>query len=88
LLRDHVFHPLDARAKPALSLAHVFTNPGKVSSSLSLSAYILFVAHDRGDSSMLVPRGEHNCLVASYKEVKTCIDSVDRDLSNEGHSDG
>ncbi|QRV95538.1 Tyrosine kinase domain protein [Ceratobasidium sp. AG-Ba] len=68
LFRDHVFHQLDTRGKPVLNLTHVFTNLSKL---------------DAGSEErlMLVSRDERNCLVVSYKEVKTCIESAYRDLS-------
>ncbi|KAG9088892.1 PAB-dependent poly(A)-specific ribonuclease subunit 3 [Ceratobasidium sp. UAMH 11750] len=68
LFRDHVFHQVDTRGKPVLNLTHVFTNLNKL---------------DAGSDEclMLVSRDERNCLVVSYKEVKTCIESAYRDLS-------
>ncbi|KAF8598729.1 hypothetical protein BDV93DRAFT_323144 [Ceratobasidium sp. AG-I] len=68
LFRDHVFHQSDARGKPVLNLTHVFVNLNKL---------------DAGSEErlMLVSRDERNCLVVSYKEIKTCIESAYRDLS-------
>ncbi|KAH7311168.1 hypothetical protein B0J17DRAFT_687744 [Rhizoctonia solani] len=68
LFRDHVFHQVDARGKPVLNLTHVFVNLNKL---------------DAGSEErlMLVSRDERNCLVVSYKEIKTCIENAYRDLA-------
>ncbi|CAE7146085.1 unnamed protein product [Rhizoctonia solani] len=68
LFRDHVFHQIDARGKPVLNLTHVFVNLNKL---------------DAGSEErlMLVSRDERNCLVVSYKEIKTCIENAYRDLA-------
>ncbi|KAB5589808.1 PAB-dependent poly(A)-specific ribonuclease subunit 3 [Ceratobasidium theobromae] len=68
LFRDHVFHQVDARGKPVLNLTHVFVNLNKL---------------DAGSDErlMLVSRDERNCLVVSYKEIKTCIENAYRDLA-------
>ncbi|QRW22691.1 Tyrosine kinase domain-containing protein [Rhizoctonia solani] len=68
LFRDHVFHQVDARGKPVLNLTHVLVNLSKL---------------DAGSEErlMLVSRDERNCLVVSYKEIKTCIENAYRDLA-------
>ncbi|KAF8752882.1 hypothetical protein RHS01_07384 [Rhizoctonia solani] len=65
LFRDHVFHQVDARGKPVLNLTHVLVNLSKL---------------DVGSEErlMLVSRDERNCLVVSYKEIKTCIENAYR----------
>ncbi|KAF8674700.1 hypothetical protein RHS04_07212 [Rhizoctonia solani] len=65
LFRDHVFHQVDARGKPVLNLTHVLVNLSKL---------------DAGSEErlMLVSRDERNCLVVSYKEIKTCIENAYR----------
>ncbi|KAH9834391.1 uncharacterized protein C8Q71DRAFT_768506 [Rhodofomes roseus] len=68
LFRDYVFHQVDEHGNPVVNLSHVLTSLNKL---------------DAGSEEriMLVSRDEQSCLVVSYKEVKSCIDSAFSELS-------
>ncbi|KZT64836.1 hypothetical protein DAEQUDRAFT_698078 [Daedalea quercina L-15889] len=68
LFRDYVFHQVDEHGNPVVNLSHVLTCLNRL---------------DAGSEEriMLVSRDEQSCLVVSYKEVKSCIDSAFSELS-------
>ncbi|EPS97327.1 hypothetical protein FOMPIDRAFT_80002 [Fomitopsis schrenkii] len=68
LFRDYVFHQVDEQGNPVVNLSHVLTCLNKL---------------DAGSEEriMLVSRDEQSCLVVSYKEVKSYIDSAFSELS-------
>jgi len=68
LFRDYVFHQVDEHGNPVVNMPHVLTSLNKL---------------DAGSEEriMLVSRDEQSCLVVSYKEVKSCIDSAFSELS-------
>jgi len=68
LFRDFVFHSIDENGNPVVNLAHVLTHLNKL---------------DAGSEEriMLVSRDEQSCLVVSYREIKSCIDSAFSDLA-------
>jgi len=65
LFRDYVFHQVDENLDPVVNLTHVLTCLNKL---------------DAGSDEriMLMARDEQSCLVVSYKDVKTCIESAYR----------
>ena|ERR1700759_26718 len=85
LFRDFVFHQVDEAGNPVVNLTHVLTCLNKVQFSsechwFMLRPSLLFLQLDAGidERIMLVSRDEQNCLVVSYKEVKSCIESAFR----------
>lgn len=63
LFRDYVFHQVDESGNPVLNLTHVLACLNKLDAGVD-------------ERIMLVSRNEQNCLVVSYKEVKSCIDAA------------
>ncbi|KAF7978167.1 hypothetical protein HWV62_1354 [Athelia sp. TMB] len=68
LFRDFVFHQVDELGNPVVNLSHVLTCLSKLDAGIE-------------ERIMLVSRDEQSCLVVSYKEVKSCIDSAFSDLA-------
>ena len=84
LFRDYVFHQVDEQGNPVVNLSHVLTCLNKVS-CLAIYYFVktspeIYAQLDAGSEEriMLVSRDEQSCLVVSYKEVKSCIDSAFR----------
>ncbi|KAL6308885.1 kinase-like domain-containing protein [Sparassis latifolia] len=65
LFRDYVFHQVDEQGNPVVNLSHVLTCLNKLDAGTD-------------ERIMLVSRDEQSCLVVSYKEVKSCINSAFR----------
>lgn len=67
LFRDYVFHQVDENGNPIMNLSHVLTCLNKL---------------DAGSEEriMLVSRDEQSCLVVSYRELKSCIESCFSEL--------
>ncbi|OCH91342.1 hypothetical protein OBBRIDRAFT_728936 [Obba rivulosa] len=65
LFRDYVFHQVDEHGNPVVNLTHVLTCLNKLDAGTD-------------ERIMLVSRDEQSCLVVSYKDIKTCIDSAFR----------
>lgn len=84
LFRDYVFHQVDEHGRPVVNLSHVLTCLNKVSGvchmQLTLCLHSMTAQLDAGidERIMLVSRDEQNCLVVSYRDIKTCIDSTFR----------
>ncbi|OBZ74430.1 PAB-dependent poly(A)-specific ribonuclease subunit PAN3 [Grifola frondosa] len=86
LFRDYVFHQVDEHGNPVVNLTHVLTCLNKV---CHLYFYPLFADDDEflqldagsDERIMLVARDEQSCLVVSYKEIKSCIDSAFSELT-------
>ncbi|KAH9976696.1 hypothetical protein BGW80DRAFT_1289831 [Lactifluus volemus] len=68
LFRDYVFHQVDERGRPIVSLSHVLSCLNKLDAGTD-------------ERIMLVSRDEQSVLVVSYKDVKACIASAFADLS-------
>ena len=75
---------MDEQGNPVVNLSHVLTCLNKVSRpwislcvNISLETYAQLDAGSE-ERIMLVSRDEQSCLVVSYKEVKSCIDSAFR----------
>lgn len=68
LFRDHVFHQVDERGRPVVSLSHVLSCLNKLDAGTD-------------ERIMLVSRDEQSVLVVSYKDVKACIASAFTELS-------
>ncbi|KAI4163239.1 MAG: hypothetical protein LQ342_003173 [Letrouitia transgressa] len=67
LFRDYVFHQVDAQGNPVLDLAHVLSCLNKLDTGIE-------------EKIMLTTRDETNVIVASYKEVKVCVEGAWQDL--------
>jgi len=68
LFRDYVFHQVDERGRPIVSLSHVLSCLNKLDAGTD-------------ERIMLVSRDEQSVLVVSYKDVKACITSAFSELS-------
>jgi len=68
LFRDYVFHQVDERGRPVLSLSHVLSCLNKLDAGTD-------------ERIMLVSRDEQSVLVVSYKDIKACIASAFAELS-------
>ncbi|KAF4568184.1 PAB-dependent poly(A)-specific ribonuclease subunit 3 [Pleurotus pulmonarius] len=68
LFRDYVFHQVDEYGNPVVSLSHVLTTLNKLDAGTD-------------EKIMLVARDEQSCLVVSYKEIKTCLESAFSELA-------
>lgn len=69
LFRDYVFHQVDEQGNPVINLSHVFTCLNKLDAGTD-------------ERIMLISRDEQSCLVVSYREIKSCINSAFSDLSS------
>ncbi|KAI0946119.1 hypothetical protein AcV7_010175 [Taiwanofungus camphoratus] len=69
LFRDYVFHQVDEQGNPVVNLSHVLMCLNKLDAGTD-------------ERVMLVSRDEQACLVVSYKEVKSCIQSAFRYASS------
>lgn len=67
LFRDYVFHQTDENGHPVVDLGHVLRSLNKLDAGVD-------------EKVMLVSRDEQSCLIVSYKELKSCVDVVFRDL--------
>lgn len=67
LFRDYVFHQVDENLDPVVNLTHVITCLNKLDAGSE-------------ERMMLMARDEQSCLVVSYKDVKTCIESAYRQV--------
>lgn len=81
LFRDYVFHQVDERGRPVLSLSHVLACLNKVSLIPALTDQadgFDWIKLDAGTDErvMLVSRDEQSVLVVSYKEIKACVASA------------
>ncbi|KAI0790951.1 kinase-like domain-containing protein [Abortiporus biennis] len=65
LFRDYVFHQVDEHGRPVVNLSHVLTCLNKLDAGTE-------------ERIMLVSRDEQSCLVVSYKEIKSCVESAFR----------
>ncbi|KAJ7226345.1 hypothetical protein C8J57DRAFT_1093370 [Mycena rebaudengoi] len=63
LFRDYVFHQVDENGNPVVNLSHVLTCLNKLDAGTE-------------ERIMLVARDEQSCLVVSYKEIKSCVESA------------
>ncbi|KAJ7670508.1 hypothetical protein B0H17DRAFT_1085719 [Mycena rosella] len=68
LFRDYVFHQIDENGNPVLNLSHVLTCLSKLDAGTD-------------ERVMLVSRDEQSCLVVSYKEIKSCVESAFGELA-------
>ncbi|GMM38674.1 Pan3 protein [Saccharomycopsis crataegensis] len=68
LFYDYVFHQTDQEDKPVMDLVHVLSCLNKL--DVGVDERVLLVSRDEG-----------SCIIASYKELKNCIDSSFRALS-------
>ncbi|KAF9578323.1 PAB-dependent poly(A)-specific ribonuclease subunit 3 [Lunasporangiospora selenospora] len=68
LFRDYVFHQVDEAGLPVLDVAHVLTCLNKLDAGVD-------------EKIVLMSRDEQSCLIVSYREIKSCIESAFRDLS-------
>ncbi|KAJ3482196.1 hypothetical protein NLI96_g7144 [Meripilus lineatus] len=69
LFRDYVFHQVDEHGRPVVNLSHVLTCLNKLDAGSE-------------EKIMLVSRDEQSCLVVSFKDVKTNMESAFNDLSS------
>ncbi|KAK7688505.1 hypothetical protein QCA50_008043 [Cerrena zonata] len=67
LFRDYVFHQVDEHGKPVVNLSHVLTCLNKLDAGTD-------------ERIMLVSPDEQSCLVVTYKEVKSYIESAFNEL--------
>ncbi|KAI0339058.1 hypothetical protein BDW22DRAFT_1409209 [Trametopsis cervina] len=63
LFRDYVFHQVDEHGNPVVNLGHVLTCLNKLDAGVD-------------ERIMLVSRDEQSCLVVSYREIKSCIETA------------
>ncbi|KAG9021492.1 PAB-dependent poly(A)-specific ribonuclease subunit 3 [Tulasnella sp. UAMH 9824] len=63
LFRDFVFHQVDEMGNPVMNMGHVLSCLNKLDAGIE-------------ERIMLVSRDEQSCLVVSYKEIKSCLDSA------------
>ncbi|KAF7373486.1 PAN2-PAN3 deadenylation complex subunit PAN3 [Mycena sanguinolenta] len=73
LFRDYVFHQVDENGNPIVNLSHVLTCLSKLDAGTD-------------ERVMLVSRDEQSCLVVSYKDIKSCVESAFTDLARAGTS--
>lgn len=67
LFRDLVFHQVDQEGKPVVDLAFVLKHLNKLDAGID-------------EKILLVSRDENSCIIATYKELKVCIEASFRDL--------
>ncbi|KAJ6524521.1 hypothetical protein B0H19DRAFT_1200118 [Mycena capillaripes] len=68
LFRDYVFHQIDESGNPVVNLSHVLTCLSKLDAGTE-------------ERVMLVSRDEQSCLVVSYKDIKSCVESAFSELA-------
>ncbi|KAJ7146020.1 hypothetical protein C8R44DRAFT_756377 [Mycena epipterygia] len=73
LFRDYVFHQIDETGNPVVNLSHVLTCLSKLDAGTD-------------ERVMLVARDEQSCLVVSYKEIKSCVESAFDELARASTS--
>jgi len=73
LFRDYVFHQVDESGNPVVNLSHVLTCLSKLDAGTD-------------ERVMLVSRDEQSCLVVSYKDIKSCVESAFSELARAGSS--
>ncbi|KAJ3055482.1 PAB-dependent poly(A)-specific ribonuclease subunit 3 [Rhizophlyctis rosea] len=67
LFRDYVFHQVDETGAPITDMAHVVQCLNKLDVGVD-------------EKIMLTSRDEQSCLIVSYKELKSCIDTTFNEL--------
>ncbi|XJO76819.1 hypothetical protein BDV3_007295 [Batrachochytrium dendrobatidis] len=67
LFRDYIFHQVDQNGAPLLDLGHVIQTLNKLDVGVD-------------EKIMLTSRDEKSCLVASYRDLKQCIDTTFREM--------
>ncbi|KAF7326956.1 PAN2-PAN3 deadenylation complex subunit PAN3 [Mycena venus] len=73
LFRDYVFHQVDENGNPVVNLSHVLTCLSKLDAGTD-------------ERVMLISRDEQSCLVVSYKDIKSCVESAFSELARAGTS--
>ncbi|KAJ7756172.1 hypothetical protein B0H16DRAFT_1538879 [Mycena metata] len=73
LFRDYVFHQIDENGNPVLNLSHVLTCLSKLDAGTD-------------ERIMLIARDEQSCLVVSYKDIKSCVESAFGELARASTS--
>ncbi|KAJ7631888.1 hypothetical protein DFH06DRAFT_1223164 [Mycena polygramma] len=73
LFRDYVFHQIDENGNPVVNLSHVLTCLSKLDAGTD-------------ERIMLVSRDEQSCLVVSYKDIKSCVESAFSELARAATS--
>ncbi|KAK1225999.1 PAB-dependent poly(A)-specific ribonuclease subunit 3 [Marasmius sp. AFHP31] len=68
LFRDYVFHQVDEHGNPVTNLSHVLTCLNKLDAGSE-------------EKLMLVARDEQSCLVVSYRDIRTCLESAFSELA-------
>ncbi|KAG8904409.1 PAB-dependent poly(A)-specific ribonuclease subunit 3 [Tulasnella sp. 417] len=68
LFRDFVFHQVDEMGNPVMNMGHVLSCLNKLDAGIE-------------ERIMLVSRDEQSCLVVTYKEIKSCLESAFNDLT-------
>ncbi|KAF8262458.1 hypothetical protein EI94DRAFT_1808728 [Lactarius quietus] len=81
LFRDYVFHQVDDRGRPVLSLSHVLSCLNKASVIPTPPDWTDCFDRMKLDAGtdervMLVSRDEQSVLVVSYKDIKACVASA------------
>uniref|UniRef100_A0A0W0EVT8 PAN2-PAN3 deadenylation complex subunit PAN3 n=1 Tax=Moniliophthora roreri TaxID=221103 RepID=A0A0W0EVT8_MONRR len=71
LFRDYVFHQIDEHGNPVTNLSHVLTCLNKLDAGSD-------------EKIMLIARDEQSCLVVSYRDIKSAIESAFSDLARSG----
>lgn len=70
LFRDYVFHQVDERNNPVVNLSHVLACLNKLDAGSD-------------EKILLISRDEQSCLVVSYREIKSCIESAFVELTSQ-----
>jgi PAB-dependent poly(A)-specific ribonuclease subunit 3 len=70
LFRDYVFHQVDELGNPVVDMGHVLSCLNKLDAGVD-------------DNILLVSRDEQNCLIVTYKELKSCLETAFRDLTRK-----
>ncbi|KAF9265152.1 hypothetical protein L218DRAFT_925024 [Marasmius fiardii PR-910] len=73
LFRDYVFHQVDEHGNPVTNLSHVLTCLNKLDAGSD-------------EKIMLVARDEQSCLVVSYRDIRTCMESAFSELARPSAS--
>ncbi|KAJ3170528.1 PAB-dependent poly(A)-specific ribonuclease subunit 3 [Geranomyces variabilis] len=67
LFRDYVFHQVDEDGRPIVDMAHVLQCLNKLDAGVD-------------EKVMLTSRDENSCLIVSYKELRSCVESTFQEL--------
>ncbi|KAL0578063.1 PAB-dependent poly(A)-specific ribonuclease subunit 3 [Marasmius crinis-equi] len=73
LFRDYVFHQVDEHGNPVTNLSHVLSCLNKLDAGSE-------------EKLMLVARDEQSCLVVTYRDIKTCLESAFNELARPSGS--